>query len=405
MTTHWRRTLISTAIAGFAVLGITACGSSSGGSTNSSSDGVSTVADLPLASSPVVSDGSASLSSKGLHALTKALASNGVVLKTMGNSSFNTNSSLAMCEYANMLKQSLNEAVQGDTILCYVKQMDDDFSAVSGLNVYDGNPHVFNITFSDEDSGSDFPVKLQITRDSAGSISDFKMWSCENGSQSEYLHQSISGSDFTLTSKYVDGGGAWRGSTTVTGTLNSSNQFTAKTIVNSNSYTESNSSGYGSRTVVQGADSATISAWDKGTWSWGDGTGAFQRSFCSNGELLNPSLISTIAVGSGAATGAVSGSYDGGTYNDTFSQGWNGDTTLAESNAFLTGLTCTAPDVGTEPTIAFTGDEVFDCGISGATTLTVNGTDIMAACEDLSLGWEWVNCWDTIESDNVENDN
>lgn len=392
-------TRMYTMLAALVALGISACGSSgSSGSSSTSSDGVSTVEDLPLASSPVVSDSSSSLSSKGLKALTKALADNGVVLRTMSSTSFNSSSSLAMCEHANMLKQSLNEAVQGDTILCYVKQMNDQFAALSDVDVYDGSPHVFNISFSDEDSGSDFPVKLQITKDSTGKITDFKMWACEGGSQTEYLHQNIDGSNFTMTSKYVDDGGTWSGSTSVTGTLNSSNQFTSKTISNSNSYTQNSSSGYGSRTVVQGAENATISAWDKGTWSWQGGSGGFQRSFCSDAELLNTSLISTIAVGSGAATGTVSGSYDGGTYEDTFSQGWNGDTTLPESNSFLTDLTCTAPDVGSAPSIAFSGDEVFDCSTSNATTLTVNGSAVEAACSDLNLGWEWVNCWDTIES-------
>ena len=397
MESHWYRTLINTAIAGLVGLSISACGSSGGStSSSSSSDGVSTLSDLPLSSAPVVSSTSSSLS----KSLTKALASAGVRLKTMTNSSFNSNSSLAMCEHANMLKQSINEAVQGDTILCYVKQMDDEFGAVSGLDIYDGNPHTFNIVFSDEDGG-DFPVKLQIAKDSSGKITDFKMWACENGTQTEYLHQSISGTSFSMTSKYVDGSGndTWSGSTTVTGTLNSSNQFTAKTIANLNNFSNTNSVGYGERTVVQGAENATISGWDKGTWSWNGGSGGYQRQFCSDAELLNPDLISTIAVGSGAAQGIVSGSYDGGTYNDTFSQGWNGDTTLPESNSFLTSLNCTVPDAGTASTVTFSGEEVYDCDTSSATTLTVNGTEIEAACSDLSLGWEWVNCWDTIESE------
>lgn len=389
--------LLSTAVA------VTGCGSSGGassGTSGSSSDGVSTLSDLPLSSGPVVSGSSSSLSSKGLNILTKALASTGITLKTMSNSSFTSASSLAMCEHSNMLKQAVNEAVQGDLILCYVKQMDDEFAAVAGLDIYDGSPHVFKILVGG-DANNYFRVKLQITKDSSGNISDFVMKSCDGATQNEYLHQTISGTTFTMTSKYVDGSGdqTFSGTTTVSGTLNSSNQFTAKTITNLNSFNQTNGVGYGARTVVQGAENATISGWDKGTWSWSGGSGGYQRSFCSDGELLNPSLISTIAVGSGAAKGTVSGSYDGGTYSDTFSQGWNGDTTLPESNAILTALSCTAPEVSTETAIAFSGDEIFDCDISSATTLSVNETEIDSACSDLTLGWDWVNCWDTIESD------
>lgn len=398
MNSQWRRSLnvIATSLV---AIGLAACGSSAGTSSTSSSS-VSTIADLPLASGRVVSSSSSSVSSKALTGLTKALASTGVALKTMNSSSFNSASSLAMCEYANMLKSAVNEAAQGDTILCYVKQMNSQFSALSGVNIYDGNRNKFILDFGNGDNN--FRVQLQIAKNTSGAITDFKMWACEGTTQSEYLHQSNAGSDFTMTSKHIDGSGVdtFSGSTTVTGTLNSSNQFIGfKTIDSSNSYGQTYSGGHGSRTVVQGVDSATISAWDKGTWSWQGGSGGYQRSFCSNAELLNTGLLATLAVGSGAAQGVVSGSYDGGTYTDTFEQGWNGDTTAAGSNAFLTSLNCTPPTVGDAPTIAFTGDEVFDCSSTGATSMAVDETGIEAACSDLQLGWEWINCWDDIESE------
>lgn len=378
-----------------AALALAGCGSSGGSGTSSASSTsptISDVGDLPLASSKVVGSTSSSLS----KSLTKALASSGLKLKTMSSSSFTSQSSLAMCENANMIKSAFNEAVQGDMILCYVKAMDTAFAAVTGLNVYDGDAHVFKLDFGGGDD--DFRVKLKITENSAGSITNFQMWACEGATQSEYLQQTISGTDFTMTSKYVDGTGVqtWSGATTVTGTLNSSNQFTAKTIVNSNSFGQSSSSGYGTRTVVQGAENATISAWEKGSWAWEGGSGTFNRKFCSDAELLSTDAMATIAMGSGAAKGNVSGTYNGGSYNDDFTEGWNGDSKLAQENAILTSLSCTIPSFGTETTIAFSGDEVFDCSLTGATTLTVNDAQIEATCSDLSLGWDWVNCWDVI---------
>lgn len=339
-------------------------------------------------------------------------ATTGVTLRDMDNSSFDADSSLAMCEAANTLKSSLNEAVSGDTTLCYIQNIAFE-NLDAGVDIYDGNPHVFDMTFVNDveeegSPGDDFRVKIQITKDSNGTITDFKMHACEGEEQTEYLHQNISGSAFTMNSTYTydDEFSTGGQEMSVTGTLNGDGDFTSKTI--SSSYTGDYGTGtyYGSKTVEQGFDSATISQADAGTWTWSNGESSEQGTYANQvyavAELLNTDSIATIAIGDGAATGLASGTCCGSqNYSETYSQGWNGDTTAEDATSdFLGDLEdAVLPDFPTQPTITFSDDAAYDCS-GDAIELTVDVAAVMTACEDLELGWEWVNCYDIVQNGN-----
>jgi hypothetical protein len=193
---------------------------------------------------------------------------------------------------------------------------------------------------------------------------------------------------------------------TVTGTLNSDGDFTSKTISSSYSGDYGTGTYYGSKTVEQGFDSATISQADAGTWTWSDGVSSEQGTYANQvyavAELLNTDSIATIAIGDGAATGLASGTCCGSqNYSETYSQGWNGDTTAEDATSdFLGDLEdAVLPDFPTQPTITFSDDAAYDCS-GDAIELTVDVAAVMTACEDLELGWEWVNCYDIVQNGN-----
>lgn len=376
-------------------------GTSSGSGGGSTAPQFTTIDQLPKASDPVTSSGSSLVDGDALFATT------GVTLKNMSSSSFTTSSSQAMCEAANTLKSSFNEAVQSSVILCYIQQVISD-NDLGEVDIYDGQARVFTLDFGDSEDQGPGAVKIKLTK-TDGVITDFEMWSCGDSGQSgqtEYMHQQIDGSDFTMDSKYTwdDTNGSGAQSISVTGALNSSGQFTSKTITSSYTSTwgDTNDTSYGGKTVTQGASQATISMWDTGTWTYNNQQESFTNRVYGIAELLNTSAIATIAIGDGAAVGQGTGTFNGGeSYEWSFTEGWNGDTTAqdSESDFIATAQEGTIPDAGSEPSISFSGDEVFDCDTTGAISLTVDMDSLNAACSDLELGWEWVNCWDITGGD------
>ena len=312
-----------------------------------------------------------------------------------------------MCQGANIVKSALNDAARGDRILCYVQNVVSDNQEL-GVDVYDGAEHIFDIT-DESEGGAGFRVKMKITKQD-GVITNFQMWQCENDAQKEYLGQNIDGSDFTMTAKefYSDQSSGSQ-QMAVTGTLNGDGEFTEKTIASDYTNEWDGGSGYGSSVIEQGFDQAVVSEWQQGTWTWTDGQNSDEGTYADRvygiTELLNTSTLSTIAVGDGAAIGVASGTCSGcggGEYEQDFTEGWDGDTTLSyPASAFIGDLSSDQiPDLGTEPTIAFSGEEVYDCTGDSEGSLTIDQTALDQACSDLDLGYDWVNCWDIVENNN-----
>ena len=399
------------------ILGLSACGGSSSSSTSddaaddTSTAQFATIDDLPQASDPVVSSASSLVSGDSLYATT------GLVLSEMGPGSFDSDSSLAMCEIGNTIKSLFNEAVMGDLILCFVQNIFNN--STGDINIYDGQEHIFAPEFA---AGEAFTVKLRITKDSVtDSVTDFQMWACEGGVQTEYISQTISGSDFTMTSLYTynDEFGTGGFSLAVDGDLNSEGNFTSKTIASSySSEWAEGGSGYGSKTVEQRFDQVAVSMFDAGEWSFtsAEGTqgGIYSNRAYGVAELLFTDSLATLAIGDGAASGVSAGTFTGDfgggqvfseAYEDDFLESFNGDTTAvdADGNNFTDiAAAGTIPATSSEPTIAFSGDQAWDCDDTGnaAVTIAVDESSVMQACSHLQLGWEWVPCWSIIESGN-----
>lgn len=399
------------------MLGLAACGGSSSSSDDSSdSAALSDVSSLPKATSPVVgADGS-------LSVLPKSLSARSVSKLNLGDyDEFDfSGSSRAACEAGNVLKEAVSAAAQGDLILCYVQNIaqqniDSGNLADNNVDIYDGEFHVFTLAFdeSEEDDGQGpSKVRMKITKDADGNISDFVMQACSTDSQSEYLHQAISGTDFTMTSKGLyDGGGGSTGThqVSVTGTLNSSGQFTGKTISISSSYSAGDGgAGSSEGTVTQDATTFTFSGSQAG--EWGNGTYENRLYFESAVDDTNTDLdsydIGLLGYGAGAVQGAFEGTYDGNDDGDTddenetytddgFAEAWDADMTQEESNDFSAGVAAaTLPEAVGEVSLSFDGDEAYaDCAADDAEVeLTVDMAGLDTECSALTLGHEWTDC-------------
>ncbi|MCB1214242.1 MAG: hypothetical protein KDK66_02075 [Deltaproteobacteria bacterium] len=393
---------------------LSACGSSTG--STSSGTGVTTIDALPLSVSPVVASTSASMSARMMAST--SLAESGTPLGELDSTTFGSSSSRAMCELSNRFRDSIGSAAQGDLILCYIQTA---FVTNSNLDVdiYDGQPHVFALDFgesqNEEDGGGPSKIRITITKDSSGQITDFSMYACgdqgDADAQSEYLNQTI-GSDgsFTMVSKGVRGEQDAH-LVEVEGTLNSSGRFTSKTIDVSYTYqdTSGDFSGSGQSTLVQGSDQLTYSGFEGGSFSFETGEGTVEGTYSNRvyavSELLDgnadgdPLNIGLYAIGDGAALVSWSGSDTFGSWSETATEGWNGDTTAPDSEAeeisSVEGQTL--PTV-TDVSIAFTGDEIYDCTADEPeATVIIDQTDLDETCSNLSLGHDYVDCYDINE--------
>lgn len=403
------------------------CGSSSG-TSDSSSSGISTVADLP-ASTGEVSDGSSSSSS-----LVKYLGSSevGMPLGSITSSDFSSQNSLAACEMFNMTKTAINEAGMGDLIQCYVTTTFDTFADTNGIDIYDGNYHVFALDFSGssfeeeqggESAGPDL-VKFKITRDGNNAITGFEMFACTSGSQEMYINQTISGNDFSMTVVNQGGFGdmTFSDAATVSGTLNSSGNFVDEVdgvatpkVIHMQHKGASPSQGFdfwGDLTFTQYADSATLTGTMSGSNTYQSTTCTFTSDVSGSVDLIDGNTSGTdnyqiglLEVGDGAVKGEDSGSCGSDTWSNSFTDAWSGATALSLSDPTESSHYSTVDSVtlstATEPSVSF-GDNTYDCGDSPeATVVFANlGVDVSNSCSKYELGHEHIDCWHIMGDEN-----
>lgn len=395
--------------------GLSSCGGSSTSSSGgSSSVELATLSDLPKATGPVDSSSSSSLK-KSMKAATV-----GMGLRDTSEESFDSNSSLAACEMFNQTKSAIQNAAQGDLILCYVQQIFEAASTAgltnssgSAIDIYDGNEHIFDLVLGnsvgaeDEEEGEDHTpdhIKFQITK-SGDTITDFTMRACKNGEMMDYLNQSISGSTFSMIEKGIEGS-TMSHSTEVSGTLASNGHFTGtKTIAMSFWGSFDGNEQWGTMSFLQGSDSATMTGYMNGSFSDGSVTGTFTNQVVGSVELLDSNStsgdydIGLLALGDGAVSGGFSGNMGSETWTDTFTEGWNGDTLLVDEAAaadYLTDVASASLPSGTEPSISYTSSEDYDC--NGTPEATIVAADLstldISACSNLEVSHSWINCWD-----------
>lgn len=381
-----------------------------GGGTTTTATGITTVDGMPRATSPVVSDASAMVAGK---ALSKD-ATTGILMRTLGDpdNTFTAGQSMPACEAANHLREVLNGAAQADMILCYVQNIVASDTTGQLPTIYDGSYHIFGLTITGEEQGqTPDHIKMKIVK-TGDNITEFEMFACSSGTQVEYLHQTISGSAFAMTSKgyHQDASGSGRHQVGVSGTLNSSGYYTAKEISQKNSGTWEGNTYWNEATVNQYVDSITYDGYDTGHYTDPNTgyDGSYTNRVYAQAQLIDPNAsasntsydIGLIALGDGAAHSVMANLWaEGQLWSEDVTQGWLGDTKEQDDTvswyANVTGVT--PPEAGTAPTIEFTGDEIYGCDGAEEVAVTGDQTTMDAACQRFQLGWDWINCYELIQ--------
>ncbi|MBX7148685.1 hypothetical protein K1X76_06325 [bacterium] len=398
---------IASALSCLGLLFSVACGSSGSGSGTTGAS-ISDIGDLPRATSAVTEAISGSLG----RSIQPDFAESGKVLSEVDDSSFDSDSSMAMCLTTQGVKQSLKNMSFADMVLCYMQSsMENEANSGVTADLYDGNAHTFAVTFLNapegEGPGEDFVVKMQVTK-SGDVITDFKMWSCTAGNQTDYINYN-NGTSLSITTKsaWDDEHGTGNQVATITGELNDSLEFTSKSMVTqyvSNSV-DNDGEGFGETTFDQGPDTATIASSEDGSFSSGEDTETYSNHTYAIAELLNDDAMTTIAIGDGAAKYSMSGTHGGDDYEDSGTESWNGDTTaVVDSNDFLADVTdVTLPDSITQEdaatNAAFTGDEVFDCDSTGAEEFIIDfEAESVTECNNInSVDSNYIDCWSAVQ--------
>lgn len=404
------------------VLALIVVGCSSGGETAATGGtdtagtavAVTSIDQLPRATSPVTSSSSGSLSALSLQ----ALATTGMPFGGDNVATFSSGDSVAACGMYNLTREAIGSAAEGDLILCYVQNVITANLATilaAGEDPYDGNFHVVNLDFGgqQDEEGGPSKIRMKIVKDSSGNITQFVMYACDESDQQMYLNQTISGTDFSMTSKGTFSDTNFSGSyqTDVAGTLNSAGLFTGtKTITNSHSATNIPTSdlNWGAATMSQTSSAFTTSAYSKGAFTDTQQgvTGTYTDRVYSQGQIIDPNTsaatydLGLLALGDGAVNGAFSGSFTMGqnnfTWGETVNESWSGDTQLAvASNDFTSAAAAGTVPTASEsaPTISFSGVEVYDCSDTATVTVTVDQPSLDSSCSNLDLGHDWIDCW------------
>jgi hypothetical protein len=382
------------------------------GSSGTSTTELSTVDTLPRATSPVVSATSGSISALNITksvSVDKASATTGVNLKNMAATTFTTGDSIDLCQAANQTKQIIENAAMADFILCNVQQIVASDTTGQLASIYDGNWHVFRLSLTGGEGQSPDHVKMRIIK-TGNTITSFEMFACASGTQKEYIKQLITGTEATITSKGFFSGGSWFGAhqIEVTGVLNSSGNFTSKTmdLDQYGGLTQGAQTQWSEATVTQYADKMIFDGYDRGSFGGGD----YQNRVYAQYQLIDTNTsaanssydISKIAVGNGAAHGI----FASGPWTGNQSVGWNGDTKLSDNTVtvgdtattWLSLVTSTDPrNTTTAPTIAFTADQTYNCNETEEVTITGDDAALTAACSKFSFGHTWVDCYNVIQ--------
>lgn len=301
--------------------------------------------------------------------VTKAIAVSG--------NPFTAGMSLNACQTRNRFVGLLSGGADGDLALCMVKEM---IAPVATVN-YTGGNNDFKITYS----GAPFDVRFNVTKTS-GSISDLKVYVCSGGTQTTYVAESFSGATMLASSKSI--ASASRSTAAVTAALNSSLQYTSKTIDTAETR-QSTSTFTAKGTMNQGASSALVNAFSKEIWTGGGATNRTYSSFAlsnSSTSTFDPRLYE---IGSGAANFLYSSAGIAPEYQEC----WDGTTLLASGScSYLSDLTTprAVEDVSISGFSTAGGDAV-DCSTLSPTT--ISGDLTSGACGRFVISPDELDCF------------
>ncbi|MEM7646585.1 MAG: hypothetical protein AAF203_06735 [Pseudomonadota bacterium] len=339
----------------------------------------STIGTLPANTDPVIDVSSSSVTQKAIEALA---AVTGLPLRSWADTNnWQSSNSRAMCEVGQALKEALSEAMNPDKIKCYVGAVHSS-GAMGSVTIDDGSDVYFQLTNFPENPNMQPRIKMRITKNAAGLINRFEMWSCfdHNGSnyvQSEYILQTInddlSVSSFTKhTGSY--GSETYGGTSTVSGQLNSSYQWISKSMQLQRYYGGTGFSHSQDLNVTQRSGSYVVSGYNAGSW----GQDIFSNAFYAAVQGLNMASPKDIALGDGSANYNFDWCFDSDSDSDCSDESggnrhtgssidsWNGDTrqnlgTASDGDYHSEVNSASVPSVSSVSAISFSGDEIWDC--------------------------------------------
>ncbi|MBF0104382.1 MAG: hypothetical protein HQM16_03540 [Deltaproteobacteria bacterium] len=411
---------------------------SASGTDVSSVPAYDSIDDLPASLSEVVASGSAAL--KKNRSLSVEDEETGMTLGSTAASNFGQSTSMAACETINMTKQAVNMAGEGDKTLCYIQavfgQMEANGTMPEGLDVYDGQPHIFDMVFGEggpEGGGGPSKVRMVITKDDAGLITSFDMRACNNTSQEMYLSQSIDTEtgQFAMSSKN-DYSGSFQDQTfeasnavVVGGYVNGAGKFEGTKAITMSfdrdwSWGQDTGGEEGAVAFNWMADEGNIAAWMTGTNQFADQGFTFTNRAYSAFQLIDNNTddanwnAAYLAIGSGATKVNVSGGVTSGclsafddpdstndfcSWSDEFTESFDADAQVEDSNDYTALATAGTLPTVSDISISFSTAEAFDCTQAAAGTINMaeifgnpqTAETAFAACEQLDH--RWIDCW------------
>ncbi len=310
-----------------------------------------------------------------------AVSTTGTKLSTGWTTANFSGKSAPMCFMGQMARGMYQNAANNDKVGCYVGVMEkhslfkDSDAASDGSNYYT----------LDLGGGQSLKIKYRKTR-SGNAITRGEMWTCSPGNltttqNDEYLLADLSTNPITMSAvrsfSQTESGVTftYKNRLTASGTVNSSGQWTSKTINEMSTFSQSGGSGWSSTQrseLVQSSGQLRLEGYSSYTPPGGSAEGMAVAGIM---ELLGETsgLLSDLAIGHGSAKATFPGGGSG-------QASWNGDTRNADTtslvyNSDVTNLTAkTASYISSVNTdITMTASETWSC--SPPTGITSTAVD------------------------------
>jgi hypothetical protein len=382
---------------------------------STSSTAVTSLSALPAATGPV--SGSAILKEMKNRDIKLFSAATGLTFAQFDGVTWSgATKSRPFCESGRIVREAYLQAANPDKILCYIGAMKD--AGAFSADVDDGNYKYYSVSGSEDRAltgrpGGSLNIKFKVVK-SGSAITRFEMFMCQGSTQDGYVSEDISNpAASTVLTKFISSGSnegtayAYATQTDVAGAINSSGAWTSKVITmkNTNSFGSGGASGsYRQKaTITQYSSRVDLDAFMAGTF----GSDEFNNRLYAVIQILNPSQISTFAMGDGSAKYILSHTHGTTqTFNNTAS--WLGDTyaplTPASSGEQYATANAATPRAVEAVSVTFTADETWDCNPPSGTSFTsavaeggsAGLTAALAAC-DTKYGSErggYVQCWE-----------
>lgn len=368
---------------------VSGCGSSATTATTTTTTGsssISTIDELPNTTDPVVSSATSSLSLVEPRAVV-AFGEDTTLSDFSGGSG-----SYGACEMVNRMRGAIGQAAQGAMIMCFMQQLLD-----GNEDVYDGEYHAFDLSFSDGDSDEGAPdhVKVKVVRDSDDTITAFELFACTEGVQTTYFSGSVDGADITVINKGSSDTeeGSVEYAATVTGEVNASGLFVGEKVIDLayiNDFTSGNGN-FCDTTTTATDDEIQFSGYCTNT---GDNTGSEAIFALATLEDSDSANIETWGIGAGAAKI----NSDNNTEGEDVEQGWDANGMIDASSTFLSDSTFTSGTIpvssNTAPDVSYGSQETYDCGDTAEATISNTIETLSTACEDYMLTQDHIECQD-----------